>query len=113
MEKATFANKGLYAGTGTGLILFLLVGMFPGSLIGGAAGLFITKMILGTPVEPTLIPRIITVVAMVVGIISSAAVFIVGTSVLGWSIGAAIDTVQAAGQESTTSLETAEEKNHS
>ncbi len=112
MEMGINANKGLYAGTGTGLILFLLVGMFPGSLIGGAAGLLLTKLILGTPVEPTLIPRIIMVVSMITGIISAAALFIVGTSVLGWSIGAAIDTVQAAGQEST-SLEAAEEKSHS
>lgn len=109
MENGVYANKGLYAGTGTGLILFLLVGMFPGSLIGGAVGLLITKMILGTPVEPTLIPRIIMVISMISGIIGSAAVFIIGTSVLGWSIGAAIDTVQAAGEE-TASLEPAEEK---
>ena len=113
MEKATFANKGLYAGTGTGLILFLLVGMFPGSLIGGAAGLLISNAVFGTPVEPTLLPRIITVLSMVAGIISSAALFIVGTSVLGWSIGAAIDTVQAANQESVTTLETAKEKSRS
>lgn len=112
MKKGVNASKGLYAGTGTGLILFLLVGMFPGALIGGAAGLFVTNMVLGAPVEPTIIPSIIMVLSMVVGIMSSAAVFIVGTSVLGWSIGAAIDTLQAAGQESA-SLETATEKNHS
>ncbi len=112
MKKGVNASKGLYAGTGTGLILFLLVGMFPGALIGGAAGLLVTNMVLGAPVEPTIIPRIIMVLSMVVGIMSSAAVFIVGTSVLGWSIGAAIDTVQASGQESA-SLESATEKNHS
>ncbi|KKK81042.1 hypothetical protein LCGC14_2817440, partial [marine sediment metagenome] len=64
------------------------------------------------PVEPSLIPRIIMVVSMVAGIIATAAIFIVGTSVLGWSIGAAIDTVQATGKE-TASLETAQERSRS
>ena len=107
MEKGINAKKGLYAGTGTGIILFLLVGMFPGSLIGGAIGLMISQALLGTPVEPTLLPRIITIVSMVAGIIGAAGVFVVGTSVLGWTIGAAIDTVTA-GHE-TTELDTAEE----
>ncbi len=109
MEREVNANKGLYAGTGAGIILFLLVGMFPGSLIGGAAGLFISKLVLGAPIEPSILPRIITVVSMVAGVIATAALFIVGTSVLGWSIGAAIDTVQAAGRESA-SLEAVQEK---
>ncbi len=99
MEKAINAKKGLYAGTGTGIILFLLVGMFPGSLIGGAVGLMISSALFGTPVEPTLIPRIIMVLSMVTGVLASAAVFVVGMSVTGWAIGSAVDTVQSANEE--------------
>ena len=111
MKKGLYANKGLYVGTGTGLILFLLVGMFPGSLIGGAVGLMISNLLFSGPVEASLIPRIITVVSMVAGIIGSAGLFIIGTSVLGWGIGAAIDTVQAASE--AHELEAAEEKTRS
>ena len=111
MANGELAKRGLYAGTGTGLILFVLVGMFPGSLIGGAIGLFISNMILGAPVEASLLPRIITVISMVAGVIGSAAVFIVGSSTLGWSIGAAVDAVQEA--QEGTEMETAEEKSRS
>jgi len=98
MQKGHYAKKGLYAGTGTGLILFLLVGMFPGSLVGGAVGLMISNFMFGGPVEASIIPRMITVVSMVAGIIASAGVFIVGSSVLGWMVGTAADTVQAASE---------------
>ncbi len=114
MKKESYAKKGLYAGTGTGLILFLLVGMFPGSLIGGAVGLMISSALFGAPVEPTLIPRIILVLSMVTGVLTSAAVFVVGLSVTGWAIGTAVDTVQAqAASRESASLETAKEKSHS
>ena len=111
MKKGIMAKKGLYAGTGAGLILFVLVGMFPGSLMGGAIGLFISNMIFGTAVEASILPRIITVISMVAGVIGSAAVFVVGSSVLGWSVGAALDVVHET-QESTE-LEMAKEKSSS
>jgi hypothetical protein len=108
MKKGEFATKGLYAGTGTGIILFLLMGMFPGSLIGGAVGLMISSALFGPPVEPTIMPRIILVLSMVTGVLTSAAVFVVGLSVSGWAIGAAIDTVQMA-KEGAPLVETAKE----
>jgi hypothetical protein len=111
MSNGALAKKGLYAGTGAGLILFVLAGMFPGSLIGGAVGLFISNMIFGTPVEASLLPRIIVVISMVAGVIGSAAVFIIGSSTLGWSIGAAIDAMQEARE--VTGAEPAEEKSRS
>ena len=71
MKQSINAKKGLYAGTGTGIILFLLVGMFPGSLIGGAVGLMISNMLFGGPVEATIITRIIMVLSMVYLSVSS------------------------------------------
>lgn len=94
MNKGELANKGLYAGTGTGLIMFLLVGFFPGSLIGGAVGLYLSNMVMGGSVEASIVPRIITALSMVAGIMGSAAVFIVGSSVVGWAIGTAIEAMQ-------------------
>ena len=93
MKNGEMANKGLYAGTGVGLVLFLLVGMFPGSLIGGAAGLYISNFIMGGVVDSSLLPRIITALAMVAGVIGSAAFFIIGSSLAGWAAGTTLEIV--------------------
>ena len=94
MNNNEMAKKGTYAGTGTGLIMFLLVGFFPGSLVGGAVGLFISKMIMGGAVEASLLPRIITALSMAAGVMASAALFIVGCSVVGWAVGTALDVMK-------------------
>lgn len=107
-ESNSMAKKGIYVGTGIGLILFVLVGMFPGSLIGGAVGLFISNALFGAEAGTQLLPRIITAVSMVGGILGSAGVFVIGTSVLGWAAGTAMDAVHSA-KEATT-MEPAEQK---
>ena len=94
MERGELAKKGLYAGTGAGLILFVLVGLFPGSLIGGAAGLYISNLLMGGAVESSLIPRMIIALSMVAGVMGSAAVFVIGTSVAGWTVGSVLEAIQ-------------------
>lgn len=94
MNTGEMAKKGTYAGTGTGLILFLLVGFFPGSLIGGAAGLWISNLLTGGAAGSALLPRIITALSMVAGMLASAAVFVVGFSVIGWAIGTALEAMK-------------------
>jgi hypothetical protein len=94
MNTGELAKKGTYAGTGTGLIMFLLVGFFPGSLIGGAAGLWISNLITGGAAESSLIPRVITALSMVAGVLGSAAVFIIGCSVIGWATGTALEALK-------------------
>jgi len=94
MKTKDMSQKGLYVGTGAGLILFALVGLLPGSLIGGAVGLQISAAIFGSPVQAALLPRIIIALSMVVGILGSAFVFVVGTSVLGWAAGLVVDTIR-------------------
>ena len=91
MKHGESANKGLYAGTGIGMVLFLLVGMFPGALIGGAAGLYISNLIMGGALGASPLPRAITAICMVTGVLGSAAFFVIGSSVLGWVVGSAID----------------------
>ena len=94
MKTGELAKKGTYAGTGTGLIMFLLVGFFPGSLIGGAAGLWISNLITGGAAESALLPRMITAFSMLAGMLASAAVFVIGFSVVGWAIGTAIEAIK-------------------
>lgn len=106
MKHGETAKKGLYAGTGIGLVLFLLVGMFPGALIGGAAGLYISNLIMGGAIESSPIPRAITALCMVTGVLGTAAFFIIGSSVLGWVVGSAIDITK--GEETEELEETGE-----
>lgn len=106
MKNSEMAKKGTYAGTGTGLIMFMLLGFFPGALIGGAVGLQLSKLVMGGAVEASIIPRAITAISMVAGILGSAAVFIVGFSVVGWAIGTAVEVVK---RTRVSDMETAKE----
>ncbi len=91
MKTGDMRTKGLYIGTGAGLILFVLVGLLTGSLIGGVIGLKIAGSIFGEPLQSALLPRLIVAVSMIGGVIVSAIVFVVGTSILGWSTGFVVD----------------------
>jgi len=94
MKNGNLAKRGTHVGTGAGLIMFMLVGFFPGSLIGGAAGLWITNMVMGEAAGASLIPRIITALSMVAGVVGSAATFVIGASVVGWAVGTALEAMQ-------------------
>jgi hypothetical protein len=76
------AKKGLYVGTGAGLVLFALAGLLPGSLIGGVIGLKIIGAIFGGPLTSAILPRIILALSMVTGVI-------------GYSIGFLMDSVRS------------------
>jgi hypothetical protein len=87
MERIEMSKKGLYVGTGIGLILFFLVGLLTGSFFGGMAGLKVMESITGKPLEPTLISRMVIVLSMLAGVVASAVIFIGGLGVLGWAAG--------------------------
>ncbi|MBI4684541.1 MAG: hypothetical protein HY755_05025 [Nitrospirae bacterium] len=89
------AKKGLYLGTGAGIILFVLVGLFSGSVIGGIIGLKIANGIFGGPVSAAILPRIIVAVSMIMGIIVSAMVFVLGTGIAGWTLGFIADAIRS------------------
>jgi hypothetical protein len=90
----TAAKKGIYIGAGAGLILFAILGLLPGSFVGGVLGLNIAGSIYGMPLEPALIPRIIVGVSMLLGVLLAGLVFVVGSSIVGWLIGSAIDSIR-------------------
>jgi membrane protein YqaA with SNARE-associated domain len=90
----TAAKKGIYIGAGAGLILFAILGLLPGSFVGGVLGLNIARSIYGMPLEPALIPRIIVGVSMLLGVLLAGLVFVVGSSIVGWLIGSAIDSIR-------------------
>ncbi len=89
------AKKGLYAGTGAGLILFALVGLLPGSLIGGVVGLKLAGLVFGTPLKGLVIARIMVAASMIVGVLGAAVVFVLGTGIFGWSLGYIVDALKS------------------
>lgn len=94
MKTREVAKKGLYIGAGAGLVLFAIVGLLPGSFIGGVIGLNIAGSIFGLPLSASLMPRIIVGMSMVLGVLVSGVVFVVGASLLGWLAGYVIDAVR-------------------
>ncbi len=91
MERMEMAKKGLYVGTGMGLILFVLIGLLSGSLVGGLIGLKVAGFIFGAPVEGALLSRLIVAISMIGGVFASAVIFIAGTGFLGWTAGYLFD----------------------
>ncbi len=94
MKARETARKMAYAGAGAGLVLFVIMGLLPGSLLGGMVGLHMAGSLLGFPVSSALLPRLIVGVSMLLGVFVSAVIFIAGSSSLGWLIGCAIDSLK-------------------
>jgi hypothetical protein len=95
MKTREMAKKGLYVGTGMGIVLFAMVGLLPGSMIGGLVGLKLSEMLLGAVTQTMLLSRIIVAVGMVAGLMASAVTFVFGAGVLGWMAGGVIDAIKS------------------
>jgi len=87
MKTNETARKGLYVGVGVGLVLFVLAGLLPGSLLGGVVGLKIIGAAYGGPMTTAILPKIILAVSMIIGIMLSAVVYVLGSGMIGWSVG--------------------------
>jgi hypothetical protein len=96
MEK--LSKKLTYIGAGMGLVGFALVGLLPGSLLGGVMGLNIVGALFGYPVTAGIAQRLIIAASMLVGITVAAIIFVVGASVAGWLAGEAVDAIRAHGR---------------
>ena len=93
MEK--LSGKTTYAGAGIGLALFAILGLLPGSLLGGAMGLNLAGMIFGFPVSSGVLSRMIVAASMLTGVIVAAIIFVLGSALLGWMAGTAVDALRA------------------
>lgn len=94
MKTGQMARKCLYVGAGVGLTLFALIGLLPGSFIGGIIGLNVAGSIFGFPLHAEVLPRIIVGLSMVLGVMFSAVLFVVGCSLAGWLIGSVVDALR-------------------
>ncbi|MBF0557859.1 MAG: hypothetical protein HQL08_03660 [Nitrospirae bacterium] len=96
------AKKGLYAGVGAGLVLFALIGLLPGSFIGGVIGINICGGIFGLPLTASILPRIIVGACMVMGVMMSGVVFVTGGAIAGWLSGHIFDALKETGTADMT-----------
>lgn len=95
MKTRETARKMAYIGAGAGLVLFAILGLLPGSFIGGVIGLNIAGSLFGMPVSSALLPRVIVGVSMLLGVLVSGIIFVAGSTVAGWLIGYVIDSLKA------------------
>jgi hypothetical protein len=95
MKTTETSKKGLYTGVGAGLVLFALVGLLPGSFIGGVIGMNIAGSICGLPLTSTLLPRLIVAVSMLTGVMLSGVVFVTGSAIVGWLAGTTVEALKA------------------
>ncbi len=79
-------------GAGIGLAVFLAIALLPAMLYGGYAGLLLAGGIFGTPVAPTILPRMLIVFGMVMGVVGVGSLF----AVLGAAAGAAVGALTSA-----------------
>jgi len=68
------AQAATYIGAGVGLVIFAFFGLLPGSFLGGAIGLNLAGKLFGTPLAPSLFPKIIVAASMAFGAILFCAV---------------------------------------
>ena len=84
---------GTKIGAGIGVAAFLAFGILPGFYFGSYGTLVLLSHLMGGPVEPTTIVRMVTVAGMVLGIFCTGAVSIVLGSVFGTAMGYVVDVV--------------------
>ena len=85
--KTTLSRKTAYIGAGAGMVLFAIFGLLPGSLLGGAAGIKISMMLFGLPLNAGIVSRMIVLASMLVGVMASGITIVTATTTLGWLAG--------------------------
>ena len=91
----TISRKTAYIGAGSGIVLFAIFGLLPGSLLGGAAGIKIAGMFFGLPLDPGIISRAIVLASMLVGVMVSGITIVTATATVGWLVGRVLEGVHA------------------
>jgi hypothetical protein len=82
-----------YIGAGAGLALFAIIGLLPGSLIGGSMGINIAGALFGLPLKSHLLTRAIVALSMLTGVFIAGSVFVACGTMIGWAMGSVIDAV--------------------
>lgn len=80
-------KTGTKIGAAVGSVAFLIFGIMPGFFFGSYGSLIVISHLMGGPVEPTLLVRMIMAVGILLGIVCVASVSIVIGAILGTGVG--------------------------
>jgi len=72
-----------FAGGVIGLIAYLAIGLLPSLVYGGYAGVSLSVALFGAPLDASIVSRGIVAFGMLVGVLSTAGLFVVLGAVLG------------------------------
>lgn len=92
--KRMASKTGAYVGAGIGLALFAFFGLLYGSFIGGVVGLHIIGQLVGMSAEFGILSRMILALGVMCGVLLAALAFVMGSAIIGYLVGYAIDLVQ-------------------
>ncbi|MCK9419078.1 MAG: hypothetical protein M0R70_06845 [Nitrospirae bacterium] len=85
------AKKAAYIGAGAGLAIFVMIGLLPGSFLGGTLGIKLAGSVFGLPLKADLLPRVTVALSMFLGVLISGTIFVTGGTFIGWMMGRVID----------------------
>ncbi len=88
-------RMGTKIGAALGAIAFLIFGLVPGFYFGSYGTLVVLKHLMGGPVEPTVLVRMIVAVGILLGVVCIGSVSIVVGSILGTGLGYLVEAVTA------------------
>ena len=88
-------RMGTKIGAALGGIAFLIFGVLPGFFFGSYGTLLVLKHLVGGPVEPTVIVRMVVAVGILLGIVCIGSVSIVLGSIIGTAMGYAVEAISA------------------
>jgi membrane protein DedA with SNARE-associated domain len=91
MQSGVMAKKAAYIGAGAGLTLFVMIGLLPGSFLGGSLGITLAGSLFGLPLKTDLLPRVTVALSMFLGVLISGAIFVTCGTFIGWMMGRVID----------------------
>jgi hypothetical protein len=88
-------RMGTKIGAAVGVVAFLAFGIIPGFFFGSYGSLIVISHLMGGPVEPTAIVRVVMAVGILLGIVCVASVSIVVGAILGTGVGYLMEGVSA------------------
>ena len=98
----SISRNAAYIGAGSGLVLFGMFGLLPGSLLGGAAGISFAGMLFGLPLNPGILARSIILASILMGVLVAGISIVTASSTAGWLVGRTIEALRHEGTSENT-----------